>query len=65
MSRFEWFVYLCKCRVYQQVSLGDARATLPWNFVTARHINHVDDEVRKLPTEVCGQIICPKRLTTK
>lgn len=32
----------------QEVRLGDTRAALPGNLVTARNVNHVDDVVGEL-----------------
>jgi len=41
----------------QQISLRDAWATFPRDFVTASDINDVDNEISKLATEIGSQIV--------
>ena len=41
----------------QDVALGDPRPALAWHLVAARHVNHVDREVRQLAGKVGGQVV--------
>lgn len=37
---------------YQKISLGDAWATFPRNFITTRNVYYINDIVCKFPAEV-------------
>lgn len=42
---------------HQQIALRDSRAALARHLVSAADINHVDDEIRQLPTVVGGEVV--------
>ena len=41
----------------QQITASDSRTALPWYFVSASDINHIDDEICQLPTIIRSEII--------
>ena len=42
---------------HQEIGAGDSRATLPWDFLTRRHIDDVNGEIGELRAEGCSQIV--------